>query len=270
MGKQYKGQLIIIGGHEDQSGNKNILQVVADAAKKGSGPLVIVTVASEEPDAMIEKYRTSFGELGVSKIEMLDIRDREEALSEERVKLISEASAVFFTGGDQLRITSQFGGSPVCQAMREMVLSRNGTVAGTSAGAAVMPETMLVSGPSDSSFRVDQLELAPGLGLISEVIIDSHFSERGRIGRLLGAVAFNPANIGLGLDEDTAIVVRRQHFEVVGSGAVYIVDGSKLSYSSLGKENTEGVASLGNMCMHILAVGDKYDLTTRQPQFAGQ
>jgi cyanophycinase len=136
-----------------------------------------------------------------------------------------------------------------------------------------MPETMLLSGASDSSFRIDDLSMGPGLGLITGVIIDSHFAERGRIGRLLGAVTYNPEHIGLGIDEDTAIIVRQQQFEVIGSGAVYVVDGTKVTFSSLPqdkKSDDSKIASIGDICLHVLAAGDTYDFATRQPQFADQ
>jgi len=172
---------------------------------------------------------------------------------------------IFFTGGDQLRITSQIGDSPLFRCMQE-IYHKGATIAGTSAGAAAMPETMLIAGASDESNRISALEMAPGLAFMQGVVIDSHFAERGRMGRLLGAVAQNPRNIGLGIDEDTAILVSGQErFEVIGSGAVYVVDGMGISYSSLSEKHPEGIVSIYGVKLHVLGQDEQYDLNARQP-----
>ncbi len=178
---------------------------------------------------------------------------------------VRDASVVYFTGGDQLRITSQVGDSPVFRCLLD-IYRRGATIAGTSAGAAAMSETMLISGPSDHSPEISALGMAPGLGFISSVVVDSHFAERGRFGRLLGAVAQNPRNIGLGIDEDTAIVVEQdERFRVLGSGGVYLVDGSGVSYSSLSERRPEGILSIFDVRVHVLGDGDAYDLKRRRP-----
>jgi cyanophycinase len=138
-------------------------------------------------------------------------------------------------------------------------------VAGTSAGAAAMPETKLNSGNGDESSQISALGMAPGLGLIGGVVIDSHFAERGRFGRLIGAVTENPKNLGVGIDEDTAVFVENDHFTVLGSGGVYVLDGSKVEYSSLSEEQPEGTLSVFNVTVHVLAKGDCFDLTERRP-----
>ncbi len=128
-----------------------------------------------------------------------------------------------------------------------------------------MPETMLISGPSDESARLSVLGMAPGLGLIQDVVIDSHFAARGRLGRLLGAVAQNPRNLGIGIDEDTAIVVRQQQCTVIGSSAVYVVDGAQLTYSNVSEQRPEGVVSAHDVKLHVLVTGDRFDLQHRRP-----
>lgn len=263
MTAQPKGKLIIIGGHEDKKDELQILKEVVKAAN--GGKLVIVTAATQEPEAIAQDYTKVFKKLGVKNIGVLDIRVREDAHKQDHLDILTNAKVVFFTGGDQLRITSQIGDSPVYQCMQE--LYQNGTIiAGTSAGAAAMPATMLVSGAGDESSRISALGMAPGLGLLSQVVIDSHFAERGRIGRLLGAVAQNPKNLGVGIDEDTAIVVEQEKkLRVIGSGAVYIVDGSTISYSSLSEEQPEGVLSIYDVRLHVLGDGDHFDLVERQP-----
>jgi cyanophycinase len=208
-----------------------------------------------------------FKELGVQHIEVLDVRSRNEARRPEAVEKIRKASVVFFTGGDQLRITSQLGDSPVFQCLQER-FEDGLTVAGTSAGAAAMPDTMLISGAGDESNEISALGMAPGLGLIHGVVIDSHFAERGRFGRLLGAVAQNPMNLGIGIDEDTAIVLQRDQFRVLGSGAVYVMDGTRISYSSLSESHPKGILSIYDVKLHVLARNDHFDLAHKHPIIA--
>lgn len=263
MPEQPLGSLIIIGGHEEKQDDSTILQEVANHANNGT--LTIVTVATQLPEEVGAEYTDVFKRMGVKRIEVLDIRTREQAYDENNVAKIAKAAVIFFTGGDQLRITSQVGDSLVFRCMRE-VYQRGGTIVGTSAGAAAMPETMLIGGANDSSNRISALSMAPGLAFMSGVVIDSHFAERGRMGRLLGSVAQNPRNLGLGIDEDTAIVVHPEGtFRVIGSGAVYVVDGSAISYSSLSEQNAEGVVSIDDVMIHVLAADDCFDLEQRRP-----
>jgi len=258
-----KGTLIIIGGHEAKTGEERILSEVAARAR--GGRLVVVTVASEEPEKLAATYREAFTGCGVAAVDVLDIRTREEALDQGATAKLDEAPVIFFTGGDQLRITSQIGDSPLFQRMHE-IYRRGGTIAGTSAGAAAMPATMLVAGPGDGSLEISALGMAPGLGLLDNAVVDSHFAERGRMSRLLSAVAQNPRNLGLGIDEDTAIVVERAaHFRVIGSGAVYVVDGSTMDYSSLSEERAEEIVTIHGVTLHVLGEGDAFDLVERRP-----
>jgi cyanophycinase len=265
VNKKGKGSLIIIGGHEDKQGDREILHEVARKASGSRGSLVIITAATQHPTEVAEEYTSLFRDLGVKQIEVQDIRSREDARQDEAVRKLAGANVVFFTGGDQLRITSQISDSPMFRCLQE-IFERGATIAGTSAGAAAMPETMLISGPSDTSHRVSALGMAPGLGLIEGVVIDSHFAERGRFGRLLGAVAQNPKNLGLGIDEDTAVVVQRgERFHVIGSGGVHVFDGADVTYSSLSERQPEGVLSVFDVRVHVLAAGDCFNLATRRP-----
>lgn len=265
MTSKPKGTLIIIGGHEEKNGDRPILSEVARHAQRGKGRLVVVTVASNVPEELSKEYRSIFQGLGLKQVEVIDIRTRDEAHDPERIEAVQDASVIFFTGGDQLRITSQVGDSPLFRTLQDHYY-RGGTIAGTSAGAAAMPETMIVGGPSDESNRISALSMAPGLGLISGVTIDSHFAQRGRIGRLLGVVAQNPRNLGIGIDEDTAIVVNSSEgFKVMGSGAVYVADGSDISFSSLSEEQAEGIVSIYNIRLHVLGADDSFDLAERRP-----
>jgi cyanophycinase len=258
------GELIIIGGHEDKSSGqrKEILQLVAQRANGGS--LLVATLASSEAVEQWETYRKTFHDLGVKKLQHLDLETREQSDDDSRAELLRQARVVFFTGGDQLRITSSFGGSRLCELLRDR--HRNGLIiAGTSAGASVMSETMLVSGPSDDSHRVgDTLRMAPGLGLTRDLIIDQHFSERGRLSRLLGAVAQNPRLLGVGIDENTAILSREgAGFEVIGDGAVYVINGQAITYTNLSETKTDDTISVHNVKLDVLSRGDRFDLKKR-------
>jgi cyanophycinase len=258
------GELIIIGGGEDKRNDCSILRRVSEPAAGDRGKLVIVTAATQVPDEYLEGYMPLFKDLDVRNIEVLDIRSREDAYSRDNADLLDRADVIFFTGGSQLRIASQMGGSPVLEAMMDRH-RRGATVAGTSAGAAAMPETMLIAGPSDESPDVEDLSMAPGLGLVRDMVIDTHFAQRGRIGRLLTSVAQNPRMLGLGIDEDTAVVVDGdQNFTVVGSGAVYVVDGRAISYSSF-ERRSRGVMTVHDVKLHVLADGDRFDWRDRHP-----
>lgn len=263
--KKAKGSLIIIGGREDKDDECRILQEVVKRLHGVRNRLVVATIATEYPEEMFEQYRKAFNKLGVKHVDLLDARTREDGMREEHIKLVDAASVIFFTGGDQLRITSQIGDTPVFQHMA-LFYREGGTIVGTSAGAAAMSETMLFSGPSDETNKLSALGMAPGLGLVKGLVIDTHFAERGRMGRLLGAVAQNPRTLGLGIDENTAVIVEHEDsLRVIGSGAVYVVDGSPVSYSSLSEKEAEGITSVHDVKLHVLGEGGQFDLLTRRP-----
>ncbi len=256
------GPLFIIGGHEDREGDRVILKAVAEAV--GPRKLVLATVASHNPDGYYESYRDAFDDLGIGELVELYLEDRAETHDPEKLALLDDAAGVFFSGGDQLRISSQLGDTPIEERIRE-IRAQGGVIAGTSAGASVMSDTMLVRGPSSESYRIGDLHMAPGLGMLRDAIIDQHFAERGRIGRLLGAVAHSPRVLGIGIDEDTAIVVEGEDFRVLGSGAVYVVDGETVSQSNIAEGSQEGALSIYDVRLHVLSSGDGFDLATRRP-----
>ena len=259
------GPLIIIGGHEDKTGDRTILKEVARRLR--GGRLVIATVASHEPKGYFEGYQDAFRELGATDLVELYVEDRAETLTTATLAALEGAAGVFFTGGDQLRISSQIGDTPVERAVRA-IHAKGGVIAGTSAGASAMSDTMLVRGSSGESHRIGDLHMAPGLGLVQGVIIDQHFAERGRIGRLLGAVAQNPRVLGVGIDEDTAIVVENDGFTVIGRAGVYVVDGSGVTHSNIAEAKPDRALSIYDVRMHVLSAGDRFSLDNRRPEEA--
>lgn len=256
------GPLLVIGGAEDKEHDRAILKRVAKAC--AGGRLVIATVASHQPEGYFSAYRKAFADLGEIELVELYVSDRAETHDPAKLALLDGAKGVFFSGGDQLRISSQIGDTPVEERIRE-IWRGGGILAGTSAGASVMSDTMLVRGASGESHRIGDLHMAPGLGLIRDVIIDQHFAERGRIGRLLGAVAHSPRVLGIGIDEDTAICIRDRCFEVLGSGAVYVVDGEGVTHSNLSEGDPKSALSMLDVTLHVLACGDAFDLDRRRP-----
>jgi cyanophycinase len=194
----------------------------------------------------------------------LYVHDRAETHDPELLKVLEGAAGVFFTGGDQLRLSSQIGDTEIEKRVRD-IWDGGGVIAGTSAGASVMSETMLVSGASGESHRIGDLRMAPGLGLVRDAIIDQHFAERGRFGRLLGAVAHNPRVLGIGVDENTAMVLEDGRFTVIGAGAVYIVNGEDVSYSNIAEEKRDRPLTMFDVKMHVLSSGDSFDMQTRTP-----
>lgn len=265
MKEVLNGNLIIIGGAEDKEGRKEILKKVCSCIDNDKDILLVATIATEYPKEAANKYRKVFEELEVKNIRILDISERRDAFEEENANLIKEASLIFFTGGDQLRITSLIGGTSVYDALKD-ACQRGVYIVGTSAGASVMSDTMIVQGEDEDSPRKCTLKMAPGLGLIKDVIIDQHFAQRGRIGRLLTGIAQNPEVLGIGIDENTAIIVEKNGLiEVIGEGAVYFVDGSNITYTNVSELKSDEILSMHNVILHVLTENNKFDLIKKMP-----
>lgn len=258
--KKGPGSLIIIGGAEDKKGTRTILQEIAK--RTGNGTLVVLTAASSIPDELWQDYEKIFKDLGVLKVSHLTVSQTAEAHKLENILLLKDASTIFFTGGDQLRITTKLGGTPVLDCIYEIYES-GGTIAGTSAGASIMGQTMLIGGRHEDTHKVAGCQMAPGLGLVENMVIDQHFAQRGRIGRLLGAVGLNPGVLGIGIDEDTAIIIEDTSFRVIGKNAVYIVDGHHVSKTNIAEASSEKTMSMHNVVLHILAANERFDLSSR-------
>jgi cyanophycinase len=263
------GTLFIIGGAEDREDTKEILSRLAE--RIGSGKLVISTLASDHGDELWEVYRKLFNSLGVKHVKHLGINHRDETSKDPRLDMLADAKAVFFTGGDQFKITTRLGGTALSEHIEE-IYRRGGVIGGTSAGATALGEMMLVVVPGAGITKVgDALHMTPGLGLAKNMIIDQHFSERGRIRRLLGAVAQNPRLLGVGIDEDTAVVAESDGtLHTIGSGAVYIVDGHDLTYTNISQASFSRALSVFDVKLHVLSSGDRFDTHSRHPAHTGR
>lgn len=259
------GRLIIIGGAEDKEHDCIILDRFVQLAGGENSSIAIVTAATESPRQAAEQYGGIFNKLGARKSFAINIEHRQDA-QEINLDKLNEATGVFFTGGDQLRITALLGGTVFYDALHR--LHKRGTViGGTSAGASMMSEVMIVEGENDSAPRKRTAELAPGLGLLRGVIIDQHFAQRGRIGRLLSILAQNPHMLGVGIDENTAIIVDPIEgiVEIVGESATTFLDGKQITYSNVSKSTREDVLAVTGCKLHVLPQGYKFDLAKRLP-----
>lgn len=263
--KATRGTMILIGGSEDKVGARIILSEVARRA--GDGTFVVASIASEEPDRQWDRYHKVFTELGVTRLKHLAITEREEVLNPDVATIFDDATAVFFTGGDQVKIASKIGGTELFKRLRERY-AEGALVAGTSAGASAMGEAMLVSrGPLEESHKVEgAFYMTRGLGLISDLVIDQHFAQRARIERLIGAIAENPGVLGVGIDEDTGIIVEPSGvMRVIGTGAVYVADGRGITHTNVSEKAKGHTLSLFDVALHVLNHGTGLDMRTRRP-----
>ena len=257
-----RGYIIPIGGAEEKLQNPEILDAFLGICGGNSAKLAIIPTASELEDTG-RNYEKLFRRLGVKHARVLPFVTRQDCKSSEHLKYIEDADGVFMTGGNQLRLSTTLGGTEVAQLIRR----RNADgmhVAGTSAGAAFMPEHMIAGGSEGSTPSPDKVTLAPGLGLTNNFIIDQHFRQRDRLGRLLTALAYNPFVVGIGLDEDTAAFIRPgDELEVLGSGGITVIDPSDLSFSSMDSARRSEPVCLIDVKLHILISGGRFDITTR-------
>lgn len=256
------GPLVIIGGHEDRdpAGRRTILAAIAE--RLGGGKLVIATIASPSRSGYFADYEAAFADLHEGELVELYLDERREGGEDATLALVEDARGIFFTGGDQLRLTSMVSGTALGEWLHRFH-REGGLVAGTSAGASAMSATMLVAGESDASGRIGEISMAPGFGLAPEVIIDQHFAERGRIGRLVAALAAAPQVLGLGLDEDTAAVLEDGRFAVIGSGAAYVIDAAGAAHSNIASARSGDPVALHDARLHVLTAGCAFDLAAR-------
>ena len=266
------GKLVIIGGAVDLGTtlnyNENIdhphylkffergilRRLITEAGKEGDTVVEVITTASKIPEIIGPEYVKSFGQLQVDRVNVLDIRTREHTRNQEYLDRIARADVVIFTGGDQLRLTSIFGGTEFLRI-----------VAGTSAGAAAASANMLYRGSSSEALIKGEVQMTGGLGFIDSVIVDTHFVQRGRIGRLLYAVASNPGMLGIGLGEDAGLLVTEGRFmEAIGSGLTILVDGRFINETNIYDVEIGSPVSIDNLKVHVMSIYDRFDLKTHE------
>ncbi len=257
-----RGFIIPIGGAEEKLNNPEILDRFVDICGGKKARISIIPTASELEDTG-RNYEKLFRKLGVRHARVLPFETRRDCQSGSDLDYIDKSDGVFMTGGNQLRLSTTLGGTEVARRIRR----RNAAgmhVAGTSAGAAFMPEHMIAGGEEGSTPSPDKVTMAPGLGLTNKFIIDQHFRQRDRLGRLLTALAYNPFAIGIGLDEDTAAFIRPgDDLEVVGSGGITVIDPVDLSYSSMDRARRGEPVSLIGVRMHVLISGGRFEIESR-------
>jgi cyanophycinase len=257
-----RGYIIPVGGAEEKIGNVVILRRFVELCGNGSGRIAIIPTASEVSDTG-GRYERLFLELGAKEAHAVPIESRADCDRQEYLDALDSADGIFLTGGNQLRLSTMIGGTPVAKAIRRRN-AKGVHVAGTSAGAAFLCEHMIAFGREGGSPRARAVTLAPGIGLTNRIIIDQHFRQRDRLGRLLTALAFNPFAIGIGLDENTAAFIGPDEtLEVVGGGALTIVDPSELEFSSMARVRKNDVVCLIGLRLHILDNGSTFNLHTR-------
>ncbi|HJQ33827.1 MAG TPA: cyanophycinase [Pyrinomonadaceae bacterium] len=259
-----RGRLVAVGGGRIKEGDAPILKEFVKLARGARARVVVMTVATDEPAAAAREYTNAFKRLGVDDVKSVDVSARADALKPESLEAVEHATGLFFTGGDQLHITSLLGGTEM-QALMHRRYEKGLVIGGTSAGAAMMGNSMILGGGGEENPKVGAVEIGPGMDLLIGAVIDTHFSQRGRHGRLLTAVAHYPQDLGLGIDEKTAMVVHRNEFEVIGEGAVVVIDAGAMTYTSLPYTEKGDGLSLYDVRVHVLSAGARFDLSKRAP-----
>lgn len=260
------GHLLVIGGAEDKYNERRILKKFLELAGGEKAEVLIVPVASDYPEFAADVYTQAFRNLGVANPRVLRATSRQDVVQADPNELLEGVTGIFITGGDQMRLVSLLGGTELAAKVRQMVRETPVVLAGTSAGAAGMSTSMIVRGESMPHPHKNSVRLSPGLGFLKNIIIDQHFTERGRISRLITAVSYNPYNLGIGIDENTAIILNSEGvLEVFGAGSVTIVDGSKITYNEIAEVADTDAFSVCGVQMHILRDGLVYQYLDRHP-----
>lgn len=265
-GERKIGRLLVIGGNEDK--NENDMVILPHFVKMCGGKRARILVCGTPSKRVQEKertYRRLFEKIGVREVMEPEITRRRDGEDDELVEMVRRATGVFFTGGDQLRLTAIVAGTPFGNEIRHRIFNEGLIAGGTSAGAAAMSSTMVISGNSKGTVRRADVGLAPGLGYWRDTIVDTHFAQRGRVSRMLVIFAHNPQILGIGIDEDTAIEVEPgRRFTVLGSGAVFVFDGT-VTYTNAPEAGDEDVIAMCDSMMHVLPSGYGFDLTAKRP-----
>ncbi len=274
-----KGKLIIVGGNEDKGTIRDpkykqkkyldffelgILKRVISEMKGKDSHIEVITSASRIPEEVGRNYLVAFNLLGCKHVKLMHIKCKEDTENEDYMNRISKADGIMFTGGNQLRLKTIFLHTKMLSLMKQRYLDDNFVIAGTSAGAVAVSEKMIFGGSSSDSFIKGAVKITEGLGFLNNVIIDSHFVARGRFGRLAEAVASHQELIGIGLGEDTGVLITDgDHLETIGSGLVIIFDGGKIVHTNISELKEGSPVSIENLVVHVLAKGNSYTLKDR-------
>lgn len=257
--------ILVIGGAEDKVHGREILHTFWNRAGGSEAIIGIIPSASREPVLIGERYQQIFGEMGTKYVKVLDIRDRAQGEDPTFQEYVEECTGIFLTGGDQLRLCGLLADTPLMERIRQRVQLGEMTIAGTSAGAAVMGHHMIAGGSSGECPNRALVDMAMGLGIIPEVIVDQHFHNRNRMSRLLSAISGYPERLGIGIDEDTCALFEKDgRIQVIGRGTVIIVDAREMSYTNQAEVGACDPLSLHNLRIHILSFGDCYHLYQHQ------
>ncbi len=269
--KKRKGRLLLIGGSEDPDPNEiKILPHLVKTAGGRRARIVVCSAPTSEPEMSARHYRSTFLKLGAAEVFEAPVRERAEADEDAYLEAVMRASAIFFTGGDQLRLTSLVAGTHFSELVRDRLFEEGMVVAGTSAGAAAVGSSMIVSGQGEGTVRRADITMAPGLGYWRDTVIDTHFNQRGRVHRLMAIFAQNPQVLGVGLDENTAIdLTPGAGFSVVGEGAVMVFDG-RVSHSNAADAGADEILAITDATVHVLPEGYGFNLKTMRPVLPGQ
>lgn len=261
MPQSTKTAVMVIGGAEDKVHGREILHTFFERSGGREASLAIIPCASREPVAIAGRYRDIFEDMGVRSIEVLDIRDRDHGEDPRWKSYIESCTGVFMTGGDQLRLCGLLADTPVMDLVRQRAQLGEITLAGTSAGAAVMGHHMIAGGGSGESPNRSLVDMATGLGILPGIIVDQHFHNRNRMARLISAVSMHPDRYGIGIDEDTcALFESDSTFRVLGKGVVTVVDPGEATYTNQADISADDPISLHNLRVHYLTYGDRYDI----------
>lgn len=256
--------VMVIGGAEDKVNGCSILTAFFESAGGTAASIGIIPCASREPSVVGDRYYQIFQGMGAQQVQVMDIRHPNECDEERWLEILGNCSGIFVTGGDQLRLCSLIGGSKLLQNIKQGVSRGQLVLAGTSAGAAMMGEKMIAGGSSGESPNRSLVDLADGLGIVPELLVDQHFHNRNRMARLMSALAAHPDKLGIGIDEDTcAAMDGKGTFRVLGNGTITVIDPTHLSRTNRHKTDEAAPLSLHNLKVHVLSSGDRYDYCKR-------
>jgi cyanophycinase len=267
-----KGVLLIIGGKENKDGEEpgyketpngfvplEILKKFIELTEKQDASIEVITTASSEGQESFEEYKKFFNENGINKIGHIHHNERMDVLNDELEQRVNEANGVFFSGGDQLLLTSVYGGTPFLTHLKQRYINDKIVIGGTSAGAMALSTPMIYAGNEEVHELAGEIKITTGMEFMKDVCIDTHFVHRGRFIRLAQVIVTNPTCVGVGIEEDTALIVREgREAEVIGSGTLIIIDGFEVTRSNASEMGEKKPVSIRNLRVHILAKGDKY------------